>query len=153
MESLMGRPSQIRDDDIDTELPCDTPGFAAPAALSAHLSLCKIMGEATSQVFRIRRRRKEDIDDVLSHLLQWRENLPVSLSIHEDEQISYSRSVLLLHLSYNQVFLCNHSLILVNHPHRSNCDSRVYHHPRRLNIPSRSHTPSFGSISLFNPQY
>jgi len=101
-EFLMGRPSQIRDEDIDREAVSDTPGFPPAGALRAHVGLATIMGQIVSQVFRTRRRRKEDADEALRHLQQWKASLPSSLQLRDDE-FSSSRSVLLLHLNYNQV--------------------------------------------------
>jgi len=103
LEFLMGRPSQIRDEDIDREIPTDQSGFPPATGLKAHTELAKTMGQIVSYVFRTRRRRKEDIDDVLSCLHRWKDRLPPSLRLGEDEFGSSSRSVLLLHLLYNQV--------------------------------------------------
>jgi hypothetical protein len=143
----MGRPSQIHDEDIDTELPSDVVGFPPSESLCAHLSLSRIMGEISSQVFRIRRMRKEDIGDVISHLRQWKEDLPASLTIREGETISCSRSVLLLHLSYNQVTCYSLLLIAVNSCHLSNYNSGLYHHPSRLYFQSQSRKASLYVVS------
>lgn len=102
LEFLMGRPSQIRDEDIDREIPSDQSGFPPATGLKAHAELAKIMGDIVSYVFRTRRRRKEDIDDVLRSLRRWKDRLAPSLRLGEDEFGSPSRSVLLLHLLYNQ---------------------------------------------------
>jgi len=99
----MGRPSQIRDEDIDREAVSDTPGFPPADGLRAHAGLATIMGRTVSQVFRIRRRRKEDADEALTRLQEWKESLPPALQLSDDEFSSPSRSVLLLHLNYNQV--------------------------------------------------
>ena len=102
-EFLMGRPSQIRDEDIDCEAVDDIRGFPPADGLRAHVGLATIMGQIVSQVFRTRRRRKEDADKVLAHLQHWKELLPAVLRLSDDEFSSPSRSVLLLHLNHNQV--------------------------------------------------
>jgi len=102
-EFLMGRPSQIRDEDVDREAVSDTPGFPPADGLRAHVGLATIMGQIVSQVFRTRRRRKEDADEALMHLQQWKDSLPPALRLSDDEFSSPPRSVLLLHLNHNQV--------------------------------------------------
>jgi hypothetical protein len=99
----MGRPSQIRDEDIDTEMPSDLSGFYSCEGLYAHAELSKIMGQITSQVFRTRRRRREDVDDALLNLRLWKDALPASLQLSDHQFITSSRTVLLLHLLHNQV--------------------------------------------------
>lgn len=109
-EFLMGRPSQIRDEDIDREAVSETPGFPPADGLRAHVGLATIMGQIVSQVFRTRRRRKEDADEALTQLQRWKESLAQSLQLSDDEFSSPSRSILLLHLSYNQVTPSENSL-------------------------------------------
>jgi hypothetical protein len=101
----MGRPAQIRDEDIDTETASDQNGFPSSEGLRAHSGLATIMGQIVSQVFRTRRRRPEDIDDVLLSLQSWKETLPPSLRLGDGESVAVNRSVLLLQLLYNQVSL------------------------------------------------
>ena len=103
MEFLMGRPSQIRDEDIDTEPAPHMIGSAPADGLRAHAELAKLMGQIVSQVFRTQRRRKEDADEVLHGLRMWKQNLHPSFGLDDDEFSTSSRSVLLLHLLYNQV--------------------------------------------------
>lgn len=99
----MGRPTQIRDEDIDAERPSDHNSFPSCKALRAHIDLATIMGRVVSQTFRVRRRREEDVDDVLRSLELWKENLPPSLQLQDDQIASDNRSRVLLHLLRNQV--------------------------------------------------
>jgi len=105
MELLLGRPPQIRDDDIDAEMPAEHEGFPSPEGLIAHAGLATVMGQIVSDVYRTRRRNKEDVDETLLSLTGWKATLPASLQINYDEPLLVvpSRSILLLHLMYNQV--------------------------------------------------
>jgi len=122
----MGRPAQIREEDIDTELPSDFSGFCSCEGLYAHAELSKIMGQITSQVFRTRRRRREDVDDALLSLRLWKDTLPPSLQLSDHEFITSSRTVLLLHLLHNQAYPSHVHSNLVNNRHFTNFSPGVY---------------------------
>jgi hypothetical protein len=108
----MGRPGQIRDEDVDAELPSDQSGFLPSAPMRAHITLATIMGRMVSHVFRgTRRRRAEDVDDVLQSLNSWKENLPAHLQLRGDRMVSTNRSIVLLHLLRNQVCFSSRSLL------------------------------------------
>jgi Fungal specific transcription factor domain len=103
IEFLMGRPSQIRDEDIDRESPLEQHGFPRCDGLRAHVDLAMIKGQIVSQVFRARRRKKEDVEDTILSLKAWKDGLPPSLRLRQNDYTSSSRTVLLLHLECNQV--------------------------------------------------
>lgn len=105
LELLMGRPCQIRDEDIDRESATELNEFPSRDGLQAHVTLAMIMGQIVSQVFRPRKRRKQDIDNVMMSLRVWKETLPSQLKLTEGEYAMASQSVLLLHLLHNQVNL------------------------------------------------
>ena len=105
LELLMGRPCQIRDEDIDRESATQISGFPSCDGLQAHVTLAMIMGQIVSQVFRPRKRRKQDIDNVMVSIRIWKETLPPQLKLTEGGYAMASQSVLLLHLLHNQVNL------------------------------------------------
>ena len=117
LELLMGRPCQLRDEDIGRESACDLHGFPSCEGLRAHVNLAMIMGQIVSQVLRTRRRKKEDVDNVMAALQTWKETLSSSLRLPDDEYTLPTQSVLLLHLIRNQVhplaFRADLELILV----------------------------------------
>lgn len=85
------------------------------------------MGQITSQVFRTRRRRTEDVDEALLSLRLWKDTLPPSLQLNDDGFIRSSRTVLLLHLLHNQVRPSHSDLIPVNPRDAPNSSLRVHH--------------------------
>ncbi|RPB01169.1 hypothetical protein L873DRAFT_691237 [Choiromyces venosus 120613-1] len=111
---FMGRPVMLSDDDIDLDLPGDV-GDSLPSGvgLSAHIRLCKIIGDVVSRVYRIRKvvsgqsRETQDviktIEKVHEELNAWSENLPAEIRL--ESGISRERSVVLLHLLHNQMYI------------------------------------------------
>lgn len=153
MEFLLGRPSQIRDEDIDREVASDTTGFPPADGLRAHAHLAAIMGQIVSHVFRTRRRRKEDADCVLMKLHIWKERLPQHLKLGDDEFASPHRSVLLLHLLHNQVLALLFPLLisLAHHCYYPNFHSRIYNIPISQSLHSGAIPTSFSLFPRLRP--
>jgi len=99
----MGRPSQIHDEDIDTEPPAEMRGFPQSHGLHAHSSLACVMGQIISNVFRTRGREDDEVKKSIMELHNWRDNLPPHLRLIEGEWRTLPKDVLLLNLIYNQV--------------------------------------------------
>ncbi|CUS13504.1 unnamed protein product [Tuber aestivum] len=113
-----GRPVMLSDDDIDLDLPGDVfltyiqdDSLPSGAGLSAHVRLCKIIGDVASRVYRIRKGppgqpgERQDviktIERVHEELNTWSETLPPEIKLVNG--VARERSVVLLHLLHNQV--------------------------------------------------
>ncbi|KAG0136434.1 hypothetical protein HOY82DRAFT_599049 [Tuber indicum] len=111
---FMGRPVMLSDDDIDLDLPGDVDdSLPSGVGLSAHIRLCRIIGDIVSKVYRIRKvpsgplRETQDviktIEKVHEELSAWSETLPPEIKLVNG--ISRERSVVLLHLLHNQMYI------------------------------------------------
>ncbi|KAG0633044.1 hypothetical protein HOY80DRAFT_1141707 [Tuber brumale] len=111
---FMGRPVMLSDDDIDLDLPGDVDdSLPSGVGLSAHIRLCRIIGDVVSGVYRIRKvpsgqlRETQDviktIEKVHEELSAWSETLPPEIRLVDG--IAEERSVVLLHLLHNQMYI------------------------------------------------
>jgi hypothetical protein len=113
---LMGRPSQIRDEDIDTEAASDVVEFVLPVGLHAHVDLAGIMGVIISDVYSIHGRKedKRAIDHVMLTMQLWKDSLPPQLRLDDElpEPAEPNFTAIALRILYNQV--ASSSTILIN---------------------------------------
>ncbi|PWY82175.1 fungal-specific transcription factor [Aspergillus heteromorphus CBS 117.55] len=110
--SKMGLPSQILDDDIHLDMPCNiTPPalhegqFSDTEYLKANITLARIVGETIAKLYSRRKYSEtflQRVQKLLKALKNWVETLPAHLRLDQEEPEMSRTPVGSLHLSFNQ---------------------------------------------------
>lgn len=111
--SKLGHPINIRDEDIDVDLPsmnnltsAEKAEFSEPDHLVANVQLARITGDIMNHIYVKKRQERfvQSVQMVLRRLRTWAETLPGSIRLQQDSSRIYpARHVASLHLCFNQV--------------------------------------------------